>query len=112
MIIHCHEKQCYNQFDLYNSFDILLHLNENEPLGRIIFESVDAFKPFLCSNKGGTGELAKKLGLENYTYESVLEIGLKIDNILHQREPLIKARNVIELEYSSEQYAIQIEKLF
>ncbi len=101
-----------NQFDLYNSFDMLLHLNENEPLGRIIFESVNAHMPFLCSNKGGTGELAKKLGLENYTYESVLEIGLQIEKILNQSEPLIKARKVIELEYSSEQYAIQIEKLF
>ena len=46
---------------------ILLHLNPKEPLGVILLECVSFGVPFLTFNSGGTGEIARNMGLEKYT---------------------------------------------
>jgi len=50
---------------IYSSIDVLLHVNENEPLGRIFFESLDFGIPFIGINQGGIAEIANKI---NYPY--------------------------------------------
>jgi hypothetical protein len=50
---------------IYGSIDLLLHLNENEPLGRIFFESLDFGIPFIGIHNGGIGEIAE---LIDYPY--------------------------------------------
>lgn len=50
---------------IYPFIDVLLHVNENEPLGRIFFESLDFGIPFIGINKGGIGEIAEQI---NYPY--------------------------------------------
>ena len=61
---------CFNGFindknKIYSSIDVLLHVNEHEPLGRIFFESLDFGIPFIGINKGGIAEIANKI---NYPY--------------------------------------------
>lgn len=52
--------------NIYESVDIILHFNKNEPLGVIFFESLNYKKPIIGFNSGGIGEIAKKLGLSKY----------------------------------------------
>jgi hypothetical protein len=44
--------------NIYNNIDLLMHLNPNEPLGRIFFESLDFGIPFLGISEGGIAEIA------------------------------------------------------
>lgn len=44
---------------LYSEIDILLHVNQHEPLGRIFFESLDFGVPFVGLNNGGIAEIAQ-----------------------------------------------------
>ena len=53
---------------IYTSVDLLLHVNENEPLGRIFFESLDFGIPFIGINKGGIGEIAERVSYP-YVFE-------------------------------------------
>ncbi len=102
-----------DQLKLYQSIDLLLHLNENEPLGRILFECVNAKLPFLCSNKGGTGELAIILGLKYFTFVHIQDIVSRLDAVLLMDDSnLLIARKRIETEFSAVKYALTIEKLF
>jgi glycosyltransferase involved in cell wall biosynthesis len=47
--------------NIYSSQDVILHLNKNEPLGRIFFESMDFGVPFVGFNGGGISEIAKAI---------------------------------------------------
>lgn len=46
---------------------ILLHLSPKEPLGVVLLESVSFGVPFLSFDSGGTGEIARNMGLQQYT---------------------------------------------
>jgi glycosyltransferase involved in cell wall biosynthesis len=46
-----------NKIEIYQSVDLLLHLNEKEPLGRIFFEALDFGIPIIGFNHGGIGEI-------------------------------------------------------
>lgn len=50
--------------DIYSNIDVLLHFNDEEPLGRVFFESLSAGIPFVGFHSGGVGELAKIFDLE------------------------------------------------
>jgi len=54
-----------DKHQMYSSIDILLHVNEYEPLGRIFFESFDFGIPFIGIKKGGIAEIANQI---NYPY--------------------------------------------
>lgn len=47
--------------DIYGDMDCILHLAENEPLGRIYFEALDYGIPFIGFNSGGIGEMASRI---------------------------------------------------
>lgn len=49
--------------DVYSSTNIVLHMADNEPLGRIFFEAMDMNIPLVGFNSGGIGELARKTEL-------------------------------------------------
>lgn len=55
LVFHGFEK---DKNKIYACIDILIHFNENEPLGRIFFESLDYGVPFIGINSGGIGEIA------------------------------------------------------
>lgn len=51
--------------ELYSSIDIVVHFSKVEPLGRIFFEALDFGVPFIGFNRGGIGEIARILELQN-----------------------------------------------
>ncbi|WP_282780614.1 glycosyltransferase [Phaeodactylibacter xiamenensis] len=100
-----------DQETLFNSIDVILHFNENEALGRILFEAINYNKPFLCFSQGGAGELAYNLGLKSFTFSDVSEIPDKLDALKIAKSKILiaNAKNKIKENYSSENYAHQIE---
>lgn len=99
---------------IYSSVDILLHVNENEPLGRIFFESLDYGIPFIGINKGGIAEIAKR---SNYPY--VLEknqlaqalLDLSLLNWTFDIQKLEESRKYAMDFFSCEKYSSNIDKL-
>lgn len=103
---------------LYDQIDLLLHLNKEEPLGRILFEAIEGNVAFLCFNKGGIGELCSALGLEEFTvldnpdwaesFASRISIftELKKENITTYDN----AVKIIEEKFNPDFYASRIEK--
>lgn len=49
--------------NIYSQIDCLLHLAEQEPLGRIFFEALDHLVPFIGFNSAGIAELAAQLSM-------------------------------------------------
>lgn len=47
------------KFELFSDIQVLLHVNDNEPLGRIFFEILDYGIPFIRVNNGGIGEISE-----------------------------------------------------
>ncbi len=80
--------------DIYNNIDVLLHLNKNEALGRILFEAIDYEVPFLSFNRGGCGELANLLNLEKLLIE---ENNNWVDGFVNKILKIFKNRNVYSL---------------
>ena len=67
---------------IYDRIDLLLHVNENEPLGRIFFESLDYGVPFIGLNGGGIAEIAEML---DYPYIfSKLDLPKALNGLLIQ----------------------------
>ena len=55
-----------NQSQIYDTIDMVLHLNPNEPLGRIGLESWARGIPFIGFDSGGVGEINSLLELLNF----------------------------------------------
>jgi glycosyltransferase involved in cell wall biosynthesis len=99
---------------IYSSVDILLHVNENEPLGRIFFESLDYGTPFIGINKGGIAEIAKQI---NYPY--VLEknqlaqalLRISFNKWTFDIQKLEDSRNYAMDFFSCEKYTSRIDNL-
>ncbi len=101
-----------DQSKLYCSCDVILHLNKNEALGRILFEAINYELPFLCFRQGGTGELASELGFESNTFDNVNEIPGKLDEVATSiySDKIENAITFIQVWFSPEKYAQQLEK--
>ena len=99
---------------IYGSIDLLLHLNENEPLGRIFFESLDFGIPFIGIHKGGIGEIAE---LIDYPYTFLKEeIPFVLNQIVNNKIEfdILKLENSRKLAldiFSIHQYSNQIDFL-
>ena len=50
---------------IYNDIDMVVHFNEDEPLGVIFFEALNAAKPFIGFNSGGIGNIASNIGISD-----------------------------------------------
>jgi glycosyltransferase involved in cell wall biosynthesis len=102
---------------IYENLDVVLHLNKNEPLGRICFESWSYGVPLIGFKEGGIGELSKALGVENYTiqYEDKWEkeILKKIESIKNKFDfKLIQTvRENIEHSFNTNYYVKKIDTI-
>ncbi len=100
--------------NIYGAVDLLLHLNENEPLGRIFFESIDFGIPFLGIHSGGIGEISDLIEYP-YTF-SKEEIPFILNRIVNNdiEIDLIKLENsrksALDI-FSIKSYSIQVDKL-
>lgn len=78
-----------NTEQIYGNMDVLLHLNENEGLGRVCLEALDYNIPCIGMNSGGIAEINRMIGLEDLLCEqsevhSLTEAVTK--KVLHLRE--------------------------
>ena len=100
---------------MYNSFDMLIHLNKEEPLGRILFEVIDFNIPFVIFDNGGIGELALKLGLDKYSAKNQVEYSTlildKLNYCNNNYEQFLSAKHIIKGEFSPLNYTKKIEQL-
>ncbi len=100
--------------NIYCSIDLLLHLNENEPLGRIFFESMDFGIPFLGIHSGGIGEISDLIEYP-YTF-SKEEIPFILNRIVNNEieidfSKLENSRKLALDVFSIKSYSIQVDKL-
>lgn len=104
-----------NKNKIYDTCDLILHLNSVEALGRIIFEAIEYNTPFLCFNKGGAGELAKELKLFSSIAKDENDMILKLKNRIESNEltndKYESARTIIKKRFNNTTYAIKIESL-
>jgi glycosyltransferase involved in cell wall biosynthesis len=102
-----------DKVEMYNSFDFLMHLNKEEPLGRILFEVIDFNTPFVIFNNGGIGELSTKLDLTKFSANNSLEYSNlmldKLGDINNNCKQFLSAKKAIEENFSPLNYAKQIE---
>lgn len=54
-----------NKSEIYDTIDLVLHFNKEEPLGVIFLEALNQGKPFIGFNSGGIGCIAENLKLES-----------------------------------------------
>lgn len=99
---------------IYDSVDLLLHLNKNEPLGRIFFESLDYGIPFIGIHNGGIAEIADLIEYP-YTFEKS-DIPLILNRILISEveidlSRLDNARNKAIDVFSINNYSFLVDKL-
>lgn len=99
---------------IYKNVDVILHLNENEPLGRIFFESIDFGVPFIGVNSGGIGEIASIIDYP-YVYNqmniSLVLYGLSNNRWSFDLEQLQYARENAIKHFSINNYSKEIDKL-
>lgn len=99
---------------IYSSIDILLHVNEFEPLGRIFFESLDFGIPFIGINKGGIAEIANQI---NYPYVFEKDQFAELLSSLTKQEfsfdflILENSRKLVLEVFSIEKYTNQIDRI-
>ena len=97
---------------IYENVDVVLHLNSEEPLGVVFFEALCQGVPFIGMDKGGSGEIAKNLGLEKYSLSSInfCEDFIKV---LEQMDSLKfdEARVKMKELYSIENYVERLESI-
>jgi glycosyltransferase involved in cell wall biosynthesis len=79
---------------IYKKIDLLLHLNKDEPLGRIFFESLDFGIPFVGIKSGGISEISDII---EYPYTYPIE---EISNILIRISYQEMEFDFLKLEYS------------
>lgn len=103
--------------EIYNSIDLVIHLNRKEPLGRICFESWSYGVPLIGFKNGGIGELSEALGVTNFTVDFKDGWQKKIFQKIFQIETIIttelinSVRNRMNEKFSSEHYTKQIDHL-
>ena len=54
-----------SKIQIFESIDVVIHFNREEPLGVIFFEALNFGKPFIGFNAGGIGNIAERLEIQN-----------------------------------------------
>ncbi len=100
--------------EIYKNIDILMHLNDREPLGRIFFEALDFGVPIIGFNKGGISEIGELIEypylIEAFDYDVMLDSLLNFDS-LFSNEVLNNARLRALKVFSITNYINQMDKL-
>ena len=96
----------------------LLHLNPVEPLGVVLMEAINHGVPYLAFDNGGTGEISKNLGLDDFSVdcaainweETMLAKWQGFANADETRDRLSKAKRILEKSYSPDEYSRVLDK--
>lgn len=110
-----------DKISIYQNIDLLLHFNKFESLGRIVLESLDFGVPFIAFSAGGTGEIAKQLGVsdlmidpdsKNWCHELVEHITNMYSDAGASISRYIEAREIMLKLCSKELYTKELESCF
>jgi glycosyltransferase involved in cell wall biosynthesis len=106
-----------NQNDIYPNLDVVVHLNEHEPLGRIGLESWARGIPFICLDQGGTAEINKMLGMSAYIIKktdgwekNLLELISSVALLPIEKDIAIAQKNM-ERHFSLDRYVAFIDEI-
>ena len=106
--------------EIYGNIDAIIHLNPNEPLGRIFFESLAFGTPLIGFNSGGIGELAELLSVSDHLVDygspnQVTDLIALIEKLRTNygrfRQAGVAARVRAEEIFAPTNYANKIEEL-
>ena len=101
-----------NKIEIYQSVDLLLHLNEKEPLGRIFFEALDFGIPIIGFNHGGIGEIGNIVEypylVNSNDYNKLMDYIQYLD---FSTELLLKARLKALEFFSIKKYVLKVDAL-
>ncbi len=104
-----------NKDAIYTSIDLVVHLNKQEPLGRIFLESLDYGVPIIGFNEGGIGEMAKLLDLEECMVKNDEnwpdDLYCKVVHIKDELNKYSAARKKMDEYFSANSYCEQIEAI-
>lgn len=107
-----------DQNQVYDNLDIVLHLNPQEPLGRIGLESWARGMPFLGFNEGGVGEINTLLGQETFCVarhqdwpKQLHDKLCNIANITSPRTLQLAKENLVN-HFGVHRYVTEVESLF
>lgn len=103
---------------MYNDIDAVLHLNEQEPLGRIFLEALDFEVPFTGFNTGGIGEIGQLTGATRFlvgdnsdSISAIADQLLQINaNYTEACKHMKAARERALILFSGEKYVTDFEK--
>ncbi len=97
---------------IYTNINVLMHVNENEPLGRIFFEILDYGKPFIGINKGGIAEIANQINYP-YVFEkeqlAIMLNGLRNEQWEFDFHRLENSRKIVLRDFGIEKYTRRID---
>lgn len=105
-----------NKNEMFDTIDVVVHFNENEPHGVIFFESLKNGIPFIGFNSGGIGDIADQLNITELMLTSsdkwCEDLTVKIQSI-HQNLPLYtQARYLMNEKFSLKNYCARLEDKF
>ncbi|MFN1835370.1 glycosyltransferase [Balneola sp. MJW-20] len=97
---------------MFEKSDIIVHFNEQEPLGVIFFEALNNKVPFLGFKGGGIGEIAENLKLDNFIrkekgWEQEMLTQIKSIDIEKYEEAY---KNMLK-QYSPKSYTKKLERV-
>lgn len=102
-----------DKHELYSPIDIVVHFSKIEPLGRIFFEALDFGVPIIGFNRGGIGEIARMLFIEDCMINEELSWQQNLyEKVRHIRETIPKYQiakdNYLRL-FSASRYCKSLE---
>ena len=98
----------------YAAVDVVVHFNENEPLGVVFFESLNHRRPFIGFLNGGIGEIARELKLEHLMIDAQREnwesdFYQRLKTVFNSIGDFKSAREEMQHLYSIESYVDSLE---
>jgi len=108
-----------NKPSIYGNLDLIVHLNQLEALGRIVFEALDNTIPILSFAEGGVGELMNSLKLNDLLIKKDLNwprnfASLIADFVSDKQvsEQIMEAKRIIVENFNVQNYCKNLETLF
>ena len=105
---------------IFETIDILLHMNQHEALGRVILEALDYGNYVICPQKGGSGELANLFQISTtFNLSDINWHQIIYTNIVHiweqkstqLQESFVKNFELNKMIFDPEKYAYTIDNV-
>ena len=83
---------------IYSNINLVIHLNKQEPLGRIFFEALDYGIPLIGYHKGGIGEIVNTINYPHFVKNDDTNFNQQIlGDLLNYKKLLFQYRTSLEI---------------